>query len=40
MNGDTHIYDGNLYLTGNVHKGTFSSSSGTEHLVQVQDQKY
>ena len=36
MNGDTYIYDGNLYLTGNIHKGIFSSSSGTEHLVQVQ----
>jgi hypothetical protein len=29
MNGDTYIYNGNLYLTGNIHKGTFSASSGT-----------
>ena len=27
MNGDTYIYDGNLYLTGNIQK---------EYLVQVQ----
>ena len=24
MIGDTYIYDGNLYLTGNIHKGTYS----------------
>ena len=29
MNGDTHIYSGNLYLTGDIHKGTFNASSGT-----------
>ncbi len=26
MNGDTYIYSGNLYLTGDIHKGTFSST--------------
>ncbi len=26
MNGDTHIYNGNLYLTGDIHKETFSST--------------
>jgi hypothetical protein len=26
MNGDTYIYSGNLYLTGDIHKGTFSSA--------------
>jgi hypothetical protein len=29
MNGDTYIYYGNLYLTGDFDKGTFYSSSGT-----------
>ena len=29
MNGDTYIYDGNLYLTGNIHKGTYSSGTWT-----------
>ena len=29
MKGDTYIFDGNLYLTGNIYKGTFSESSGT-----------
>ncbi len=29
MNGDTHIYNGNLYLTGNIHKGTFSAGNWT-----------
>ncbi len=28
MNGDTHIYSGNLFLTGDIHKGTFNASSG------------
>jgi hypothetical protein len=28
MNGDTYIYNGNLYLTGDINKGTFNSSSG------------
>jgi hypothetical protein len=25
MNGDTYIYSGNLYLTGKIKKGTFTS---------------
>ncbi len=25
MNGDIYIYSGNLYLTGDVHKGTFNA---------------
>jgi len=25
MNGNTYIYSGNLFLTGNINKGTFSS---------------
>jgi len=29
MNGDTCIYNGNFYLTGDINKGTFNSSSGT-----------
>ena len=29
MNGDTYIYNGNLYLTGDINKGTFNSSTGT-----------
>jgi hypothetical protein len=29
MNGDTCIYHGNFYLTGDINKGTFDSSSGT-----------
>jgi hypothetical protein len=29
MNGDTYIYDGNLYLTGDIHKGLFTSYTGT-----------
>ena len=29
MNGDTYIYNGNLYLTGDIHKGLFSASTGT-----------
>ena len=28
MNGDTYIYNGNLYLTGDIHKGLFSASTG------------
>ena len=28
MNGDTYIYNGNLYLTGDIHKGLFSVSTG------------
>ena len=28
MNGDTYIYNGNLYLTGDIHKGTFNAVSG------------
>jgi hypothetical protein len=26
MNGDTYIYSGNLYLTGDINKGTFTSA--------------
>jgi hypothetical protein len=29
MNGDTYIYDGNLYSTGGIHKGTFSAATLT-----------
>ena len=29
MNGDTYIYNGNLYLTGDINKGTFNSYTGT-----------
>ena len=29
MNGNTYIYSGNLFLTGNINKGTFNSSTGT-----------
>ena len=29
MKGDTYIFDGNLYLTGNIYKGTFGEASGT-----------
>jgi len=29
MNGDTYIYNGNLYLTGDINKGTFNSTTGT-----------
>ena len=29
MNGDTYIYGGNLYLTGNINKGLFNATSGT-----------
>ncbi len=28
MNGDTYIYNGNSYLTGDIHKGTFNATSG------------
>ncbi len=28
INGSTYIYDGNLYLTGDIDKGTFNSSTG------------
>ena len=28
INGGTYIYNGDLYLTGDINKGTFSSSSG------------
>ena len=28
MNGDAYIYNGNLYLTGDIHKGLFNSVSG------------
>ncbi len=28
MNGDKHIYHGNVYFTGDIQKGTFSSSTG------------
>ncbi len=28
MKGDTYIYDGNLYLTGDIRKGRFNSTSG------------
>ena len=28
MNGDTYIYNGNLYLTGDIHKGLFSAATG------------
>ena len=29
MKGDTYIYDGHLYLTGDIRKGTFNATSGT-----------
>ncbi len=29
MKRDTYIYDGNLYLTNEVNKGTLNSTSGT-----------
>ncbi len=29
INGGTYIYNGNLYLTGDINKGTFNSSTGT-----------
>ncbi len=29
MNGDTQIYNGDLYLTGDIHKGLFNSVSLT-----------
>ena len=29
MKGDTYIFDGNLYLTGNIYKGTLNSASAT-----------
>ena len=29
MKGDTYIYNGNLYLTGDINKGTFNITSGT-----------
>ncbi len=28
MNGDTFIYSVNLFLTGDIHKGTFNANSG------------
>ncbi len=28
INGGTYIYNGNLYLTGDINKGTFSPSTG------------
>jgi hypothetical protein len=28
MNGGTYIYNGNLYLTGDIRKGTFNATSG------------
>ena len=28
MKGDTYIYNGNLYLTGNIDKGSFNATSG------------
>jgi hypothetical protein len=28
MKGDTYIYDGHLYLTGDIRKGTFNTTSG------------
>jgi hypothetical protein len=30
MNGNTYIYSSNLYLTGEIHKGTFSGDSWSE----------
>ncbi len=27
MEGDTYIYDGHLYLTGDIRKGTFNATS-------------
>ena len=29
MKGDTYIYNGHLYLTGDINKGTFNSTNGT-----------
>ena len=29
MKGDTYIYSGHLYLTGDINKGTFNSTNGT-----------
>ena len=29
MNGNTYAYDGNLYLTGNIGKGTFGTGNWT-----------
>ncbi len=29
MSGDTYIYDGYLYLPGNIHKGTYGSGNWT-----------
>jgi hypothetical protein len=28
FNGGTYIYNGNLYLSGDINKGTFNASSG------------
>jgi hypothetical protein len=32
MNGNTHIYRGNLFLTGDINKGSFSSG-GTSIIL-------
>jgi hypothetical protein len=29
VKGDTYIYNGNLYLTGNIHKGSFNNVTNT-----------
>ena len=34
MKGDTYIYGGNLYLTGDIYKGTFSTT-GTWNLAKL-----
>ena len=37
MNGDTYIYNGNLYLTGDIHKGTFSASGAWTEQKKLND---
>ena len=37
MNGDTYISGGNLYLTGDIHKGAFSSSENWTEQKKLND---
>jgi hypothetical protein len=37
MNGNTYIYSGNLYLTGDIHKGSFSSGGAWTQQKKLND---
>jgi hypothetical protein len=37
MNGNTYIYSGNLYLTGDINKGTLSNAGAWTEQKKLND---